>query len=109
MKLSIAGSGGIDLQQAKARRLEVSIVGSGDIDINNVEDKCDYASLSVAGSGDINAMFSDCEELKCSVAGSGEINKNELEISGNCSESKTNNRSKYRKKPRTVNNINAIP
>lgn len=128
VKLSIAGSGDIDLQQTNARILDVSIAGSGDVDINKVDDKCEYASLTVAGSGDIDAMFSGCQELKCSVAGSGEIElkgkvvnysssvagsgeikKNELTITGNCSESNTNNRSKYLKKPRTVNNINAEP
>ena len=128
VKLSIAGSGDIDLQQTNAKKLDVSIAGSGDIEINKVDDQCEYASLSVAGSGDIDAMFSGCQELKCSmagsgeielkgkvvnysssIAGSGEIKKNELTITGNCSESNTNNGSKYRKKPRTVNNINAIP
>ena len=128
VKLSIAGSGDIDLQQTNAKKLEVSIAGSGDIEINKVDDQCEYASLTVAGSGDIDAMFSGCQELKCSVAGSGEIElkgkvvnysssvagsgeikKNELVITGNCSESNTNNRSKFRKKPRTVNNINAEP
>ena len=128
VKLSIAGSGDIDLQQTNAKKLDVSIAGSGDIEINKVDDQCEYASLSVAGSGDIDAMFSGCQELKCSmagsgeielkgkvvnysssIAGSGEIKKTELTITGNCSESNTNNRSKYRKKPRTVNNINAIP
>ena len=128
MKLSISGSGDIDLQQTNAKKLEVSIAGSGDIEINKVDDQCEYASLTVAGSGDIDAMFSGCQELKCSVAGSGEIElkgkvvnysssvagsgeikKNELVITGNCSESNTNNRSKFRKKPRTVNNINAEP
>ena len=128
VKLSIAGSGDIDLQQTNAKKLEVSIAGSGDIEINKVDDQCEYASLTVAGSGDIDAMFSGCQELKCSVAGSGEIDlkgkvvnysssvagsgeikKNELTITGNSSESNTNNRSKYLKKPRTVNNINAEP
>ena len=128
VKLSIAGSGDIDLQQTNAKKLDVSIAGSGDIEINKVDDQCEYASLSVAGSGDIDAMFSGCQELKCSVAGSGEIElkgkvvnysssvagsgeikKNDLVITGNCSESNTNNRSKYLKKPRTVNNINAEP
>ena len=128
LKFSIAGSGNIDLLQAKVRNLDVSIAGSGDIEINKVDDQCEYASLSVAGSGDIDAMFSGCQELKCSVAGSGEIElkgkvvnysssiagsgeikKNELTITGNSSESNSNTRSYYSKKPRTVNNINAQP
>ena len=128
MKLSITGSGDIDLQQTNARILDVSIAGSGDIEINKVDDKCESAYLSVAGSGDIDAMFSGCQELKCnvvgsgeielkgkvvnyssSIAGSGEIKKNELVITGDCNEKGTNYRPKNRKKPRTVNNINAQP
>ena len=124
----ITGSGDIKLKKVSSDKVKLSIAGSGDIEINKVDDQCEYASLSVAGSGDIDAMFSGCQELKCSVAGSGEIElkgkvvnysssvagsgeikKNELVITGNCSESNTNNRSKFRKKPRTVNNINAEP
>ena len=104
------------------------MAGSGDIDIDNVASVCKKAELSVAGSGNIDATFSDCHELKCSVAGSGEIElkgkvvnysssiagsgeikKNELVITGNSSESNTNGRSILRKRPRTVNNINARP
>ena len=126
--LTISGSGDIDLQQANAEKINASVAGSGDIDIDNVASVCKKAELSVAGSGNIDATFSDCHELKCSVAGSGEIElkgkvvnysssiagsgeikKNELVITGNSSESNTNGRSILRKKPRTVNNINARP
>ena len=128
LALTIAGSGEIDMQQANVSYLHVSVAGSGDIDIDNVASLCKNADLSVAGSGNIETMFSECHQLKCniagsgeielkgkvvnyksSIAGSGEIKKNELVITGNCSESNTNNRPKYRKKPRTVNNINAQP
>ena len=128
LKLSISGSGDIDLQQANAEKINASVAGSGDIDIDNVASVCKKAELSVAGSGNIDAKFSDCHELKCSVAGSGEIElkgkvvnysssiagsgeirKNELVITGNSNESNTNGRLNLRKKPRTVNNINARP
>lgn len=127
LHLSIAGSGGIDMQQAQAGNLNVDIAGSGEIDINDVA-SCKKAFLSVAGSGDIDATFSGCQELACSIAGSGEmelkgkvvnykssvsgsgeITKKELVITGDCRENGTNRGSFYRKKPRTVNNINAEP
>ena len=126
--MSIAGSGDIELQQTDTRKLDVSIAGSGDIGFDKVDDTCEYASLRVAGSGDIDAMFSGCQQLKCNVTGTGEIElkgkvvdysatiaglgkikKDELVITGNRSESNSNQLPHYPKKPRTVNNINPEP
>ena len=126
--VSIAGSGDIELQQTDTRKLDVSIAGSGDIGFDKVDDTCEYASLRVAGSGDIDAMFSGCQQLKCNVTGTGEIElkgkvvdysatiaglgkikKDELVITGNRSESNSNQLPHYPKKPRTVNNINPEP
>ena len=126
LHLSTAGSGNMDIQQAHTEDLNVEVAGSGGMNLNNVVSTCKKACLSVLGSGDINTAFSNCQELECgiagsgriglkgkgvnykpSVCGSGEISKRELEVTGDCREN--NLSSTIRKKPRTVNNINARP
>ena len=126
LHLSTAGSGNMDIQQAHTEDLNVEVAGSGGMNLNNVVSTCKKACLSVFGSGDINTAFSNCQELECGIAGSGriglkgkvvnykssvfgsgEIIKRELEVTGDCREN--NLSSTIRKKPRTVNNINARP
>ena len=126
LHLSTAGSGNMDIQQAHTEDLNVEVAGSGGMNLNNVVSTCKKACLSVVGSGDINTAFSNCQELECRIAGSGriglkgkvvnykssvfgsgEIIKRKLEVTGDCREN--NLSSTIRKKPRTVNNINARP
>ena len=126
LHLSTAGSGNMDIQQAHTEDLNVEVAGSGGMNLNNVVSTCKKARLTVVGSGDINTAFSNCQELECGIAGSGriglkgkvvnykssvfgsgEIIKRELEVTGDCREN--NLSSTIRKKPRTVNNINARP
>ncbi|MDY6099548.1 MAG: DUF2807 domain-containing protein [Bacteroidaceae bacterium] len=126
LHLSTAGSGNMDIQQAHTEDLNVEVAGSGGMNLNNVVSTCKKACLSVVGSGDINTAFSNCQELECGIAGSGriglkgkvvnykssvfgsgEIIKRKLEVTGDCREN--NLSSIIRKKPRTVNNINARP
>ena len=126
LHLSTAGSGNMDIQQAHTEDLNVEVAGSGGMNLNNVVSPCKKACLSVFGSGDINTAFSNCQELECGIAGSGriglkgkvvnykssvfgsgEIIKRKLEVTGDCREN--NLSSTIRKKPRTVNNINARP
>ena len=126
LHLSTAGSGNMDIQQAHTEDLNVEVGGSGGMNLNNVVSTCKKACLSVVGSGDINTAFSNCQELECGIAGSGriglkgkvvnykssvfgsgEIIKRKLEVTGDCREN--NLSSTIRKKPRTVNNINARP
>ena len=126
LHLSTAGSGNMDIQQAHTEDLNVEVAGSGGMNLNNVVSTCKKACLSVVGSGDINTAFSNCQELECGIAGSGriglkgkvvnykssvfgsgEIIKRKLEVTGDCREN--NLSSTIRKKPRTVNNINARP
>ena len=126
LHLSTAGSGNMDIQQAHTEDLNVEVAGSGGMNLNNVVSTCKKACLSVVGSGDINTAFSNCQELECGIAGSGriglkgkvvnykssvfgsgEIIKRKLEVTGDCHEN--NLSSTIRKKPRTVNNINARP
>ena len=126
LHLSTAGSGNMDIQQAHTEDLNVEVAGSGGMNLNNVVSTCKKACLSVVGSGDIHTAFSNCQELECGIAGSGriglkgkvvnykssvfgsgEIIKRKLEVTGDCREN--NLSSTIRKKPRTVNNINARP
>ena len=126
LHLSTAGSGNMDIQQAHTEDLNVELACSGGMNLNYVVKKKKKACLSVVGSGDINTAFSNCQELECGIAGSGriglkgkvvnykssvfgsgEIIKRKLEVTGDCREN--NLSSTIRKKPRTVNNINARP
>ena len=126
LHLSTAGAANMDIQQAHTEDLNVEVAGSGGMNLNNVVSTCKKACLSVVGSGDINTAFSNCQELECGIAGSGriglkgkvvnykssvfgsgEIIKRKLEVTGDCREN--NLSSTIRKKPRTVNNINARP
>ncbi len=68
LKVSIAGSGDIDLSGA-GDDLEVSVAGSGDVDMAGfVVDNCE---VSIAGSGDCEVNVSG--SLQVSIAGSGDV------------------------------------
>lgn len=69
MKLSIGGSGNIDVA-IDSRYSSASVSGSGDI---HVEGNTEQLKCSIAGSGSIKAYDLSTQELKASIAGSGSI------------------------------------
>jgi hypothetical protein len=71
LKLSIAGSGEISLDDVICNALKADIAGSGDVKLDNVATAT--ANFSIAGSGDIKAHFSQCENVKTDIAGSGDV------------------------------------
>lgn len=67
-KISIAGSGDVDVVDLKAKEVKVSIAGSGDANVNASEN----LKVSIAGSGDVN--YKGSPKVKTSIAGSGDVN-----------------------------------
>jgi len=51
--------------------VKVSLVGSGDVDVNNIETQ--QAELDLVGSGDINMFFTNSGRVESRVVGSGDI------------------------------------
>jgi hypothetical protein len=70
LKLSIAGSGEIDLPKASVDRLSCEIAGSGDIVVSG---RAAEASCHIAGSGDIHAEKLITDQFDAEIAGSGTI------------------------------------
>ncbi len=68
LEISIAGSGGVELKDLKAKKCKVSIAGSGDCEINVEED----LAVKIAGSGDVK--YKGKPSVKSSIAGSGDVN-----------------------------------
>lgn len=69
LSLSIAGSGGLDLQVA-VKRLDVHVAGSGD---STLRGQADAVSTNTAGSGDIRAEDLNVRTAEVSIAGSGDV------------------------------------
>lgn len=67
LNISIAGSGDVRLKELKARECKVSIAGSGDCEINVAKD----LSVKIAGSGDVK--YKGDPSVKSSIAGSGDV------------------------------------
>lgn len=67
---SIAGSGGMDIDQVEGEKFDGSIGGSGTLKIHSL--RADTAKFSVAGSGDVEAA-GRVERLDLNVAGSGDL------------------------------------
>ena len=72
-KVSIAGSGDMELQGAGELRAGIS--GSGDITFHSARD----VELSIAGSGDVSGQLV-AGGVKCGIAGSGDINIGEAVV-----------------------------
>lgn len=70
MGVDVAGSGDVNISARRLKQLKTSVAGSGDIDLKVIS--CDVADLSVAGSGDIT-LKGAVRQLHKNVAGSGDI------------------------------------
>lgn len=69
--ISLAGSGDVHVDRARATAFEASVAGSGDLVIGTVQ--AERLGLSVAGSGDLT-VTGRTGDVTASVAGSGDIN-----------------------------------
>lgn len=71
LKLSISGSGKIEIEAPDYQKLDCSIAGSGDCDLLG-KAKVRYASVNISGSGNFGAEKSDIKEMYINIAGSGD-------------------------------------
>lgn len=71
MRLEVAGSGAITLEELTCKDLGIEIAGSGDIILGNVQ--ADGLKNTIAGSGSIELASLICKNVKNEIAGSGDI------------------------------------
>lgn len=70
-RLSLGGSGSIDADALRARRLDIDLGGSGSIKLKGVES--DTLAVSLGGSGDLQATRGTVGKLAISIGGSGDV------------------------------------
>jgi len=70
-RLSLGGSGSIDADALRARKLDVDLGGSGSIRLKGVES--DMLAVSLGGSGDLQASGGNIGKLTVSIGGSGDV------------------------------------
>ncbi len=68
---SVAGSGDLDLASLDVKSLKLSIAGSGGVKAS--AGKAQSADYEIAGSGDVDAGAVTTQQLKVSIAGSGNV------------------------------------
>ena len=68
---TIAGSGGIKINQVRGDSFEGEVAGSGDLDIASLEVRS--LKLSIAGSGGVKAGAGKTENAQYEIAGSGDL------------------------------------
>lgn len=74
-RISVSGSGNIEIDQINSEKLKVTVSGSGDIDIDNLS--ADILRVSINGSGNIN-LDGKVDELDVTISGSGDFTGNNL-------------------------------
>jgi hypothetical protein len=70
-RLAVGGSGSIDSDALRARRLQVEIGGSGSVNVKGVESET--LSVAIGGSGDLKAGRGTVGKLTVSIGGSGDV------------------------------------
>ncbi|MGJ9418854.1 head GIN domain-containing protein [Massilia sp. CMS3.1] len=70
-RLALGGSGSIDADALRARKLDIDLGGSGSIKLKGVES--DAMAVSLGGSGDLQAARGTIGELTVSIGGSGDV------------------------------------
>lgn len=71
LKVTLTGSGDIDLRHVKCQSAELCLTGSGDIEMRPIE--AETIKASVTGSGDIDMRAINAKMIDVSVSGSGDI------------------------------------
>lgn len=70
-RLALGGSGTIDADPLRGRKLDVDLGGSGTINLKGVES--DAMAVSLGGSGDLQAARGSVGQLTVSIGGSGDV------------------------------------
>jgi hypothetical protein len=73
--IKVSGSGNIEVDQIHSKGVKVTVSGSGDIDIDDIS--TDVLGVSINGSGDIT-IEGKADELDGTISGSGEFTGHEL-------------------------------
>ncbi len=68
---SVAGSGGLDIASLQVKALKLAIAGSGNLKAG--AGQAQNAEYEIAGSGDVDAGAVAAQQLKVSIAGSGNV------------------------------------
>ena len=71
-RLALGGSGSIDADTLRARKLDVDLGGSGSIKLKGIDS--DALAVSLGGSGDLQAAGGNIGRLTVSIGGSGDVN-----------------------------------
>ena len=69
--ITLGGSGSIDSDALRARKLQVDLGGSGTINLKGVE--ADTLAVNLGGSGDLNAAGGAAKNVSISIGGSGNV------------------------------------
>jgi hypothetical protein len=70
--ISLGGSGTIDSDAVRARKVQLDLGGSGNIKLKGIE--ADTLSVSLGGSGDLKAAGGSAKNVSISIGGSGDVN-----------------------------------
>jgi hypothetical protein len=70
-RLALGGSGSIDADTLRGRKLDIDLGGSGSIKLKGVES--DTLAVSLGGSGDLKAGAGTTGKLTVSIGGSGDV------------------------------------
>ena len=70
-RISLGGSGTIDSDALRARKMQVDLGGSGTINLKGVE--ADSLSVNLGGSGDLNTAGGAAKNVSISIGGSGNV------------------------------------
>lgn len=71
MKVSVAGSGDVDMGRLTCGKLSADIAGSGEVSVDSLTTQ--HTDISIAGSGDVNMGMINGGKVEVSIAGSGEV------------------------------------
>lgn len=69
--ISLGGSGAIDSDTLRGRKVEVELGGSGNIRLKGIE--ADTLAVSLGGSGDLKAGGGSAKNVSISIGGSGDV------------------------------------
>jgi hypothetical protein len=76
-RLALGGSGSIDADPLRARKLDIDLGGSGSIKLKGIES--DALAVSLGGSGDLKAARGTTGKLTVAIGGSGDVDLGRVE------------------------------
>jgi hypothetical protein len=78
-RLALSGSGSIDSDALKGRKLQFDIGGSGSINVKGMQ--ADAVAISLGGSGDLKSGAGKAGSLSVSIGGSGDVDVGRVQVS----------------------------